>query len=378
MPVTFATGFFDRHSLPDCSMGLLNRACDWLERHPETRDVPADKLAEFSSDVDQAVQPLLCAGIAVRGKKGGIRLAGNCGITITLAAARPAAPSAPSAHRTALYRLPALKKELRARDGDQCRYCATRVHWGAGQAADSGVWDWLEPGGPASAENVVTACKACCDGKGGLSLKESGMALLPPPAPQKRHNPCDASDLGKPGRDASRDASKRHSDASGEKTQVRSVTGKRADRSDLDLYKDQSLETEKSKSDARAREEAALAAELADLACAEHGFTPDEAWARSLIAAVDERIRTRKTPTRIRSRRGYIIRSAKDRALWESTRPVKAPAPARDETPAGTPRNPWIPAERHEFEPGGPKGACRRCKCSSSYPGHVTPGEKAG
>lgn len=371
MPITFPRGFFDGigGALPDCSMGLLNRACDWLERHPETRDVPAHELAKFSSNVDLAVPPLLAARIAVRGKKGAIRLAEGCGITITFAGPA-AAPSAPSAHRTALYRLPALKKELRARDGDQCRYCARRVRWGAGQAADSAVWDWLDPAGPASAGNIVTACKECSGVKAGRPPKDSGLVLLDPP-PESRDASCDASEQGKP----ERDPSKRHRDASGGKT-----AGQKRHETDQDLYLDQSLKEDQSRSDARARDEAALVAEVADLACSEHGFMPDEDWVRAAIAAVDERIRTRKTRTRVRSRRGYVLQSAKDRRLWDGTRPAGPPAPAQDPQPTGGAEpggNPWIPSERHKYEPG--RGyQCRRCRRQKSNLVHEDVAGEAG
>jgi hypothetical protein len=96
------------------------------------------------------------------------------------------APRTAGARKAALRRAPGLKQKVRARDGDLCRYCGTAVLWGMGRAPDSGMWDWVEPGGPASPENVVTACKACGGEKAGRSLKDAGMALLPPPVPHRR------------------------------------------------------------------------------------------------------------------------------------------------------------------------------------------------
>jgi len=122
-------------------------------------------------------------------------------------------PRAAGARRVALGRVPGLKPKLRARDGDLCRYCARPVFWGKGRAADSGTWDWLEPGGPASQGNVVTACMACAGAKGGRPLKDSAMALLAPPDPEKRNAACNASDLGIPDGSASCNAYKRDSNA---------------------------------------------------------------------------------------------------------------------------------------------------------------------
>ena len=100
------------------------------------------------------------------------------------------------ARKAALRRAPGLKTKVRTRDGDCCRYCGTAVRWGAGRAADSGAWDWVEPGGPASPENVVTACTPCHRAKAGRSLKDAGMVLLPFPSPQPRTPSCTPSELG--------------------------------------------------------------------------------------------------------------------------------------------------------------------------------------
>jgi 5-methylcytosine-specific restriction endonuclease McrA len=129
-------------------------------------------------------------------------------------AARPSCPPRTAgARRVALQRAPALKRSLLARDGDLCRYCARPVSWGKGRAADSGTWDWLEPGGPASPENVVTACMTCAGRKAGRSLKDSAMVLLAPPDPEKRNATCNASDLRISGGNASGNAYKRNGNA---------------------------------------------------------------------------------------------------------------------------------------------------------------------
>jgi hypothetical protein len=97
---------------------------------------------------------------------------------------------APGARRTALCRAPGLKRRLRDRDRDLCRYCGAAVRWGAGRAADSGTWDWIDPLGEATEENIVTACKACGEDRSGGSLEDAGMTLLPPPP---RNASCNAS-----------------------------------------------------------------------------------------------------------------------------------------------------------------------------------------
>lgn len=236
MSVTFADDFNNNAGdrLPRPFVGSLTEACAWSARSNMSGLIPAWVLAEYSDDPEGFRQAIVSAGYGQRRPKGAVQIVPGGSITIVNAKdeARPAevplpapesAPetspasrlaTAPSARRTSLYRKPRLKRELRARDCDRCRYCARRVTWGKGRAADSAVWDWVEPDGATSPENVVTACKACSEAKAGRSPKGAGMTLLPAPEPGKRHMTCDASDLGNHTCDASCDASKRHRDAS--------------------------------------------------------------------------------------------------------------------------------------------------------------------
>jgi 5-methylcytosine-specific restriction endonuclease McrA len=212
MPFTMNDDFFDGPggSLPDCSVAFLNRVSLWSARHPEFGFVPSYALARFSSDSDQIVRTLLSVGIAERAKRGGIRIVEGCGITVTVGETeKPAVPLTANARRQSLHRLPALKKQVRARDADCCRYCSRRVRWGKGRAPDSATWDWIDPLGEASAENVVTACKACSEAKGGRSPEEAGMILLPEP----RNASCNASDLQNNNSPPTRNASKRDGNA---------------------------------------------------------------------------------------------------------------------------------------------------------------------
>lgn len=238
MPYSTADGFYDTigASLPACSVMFLNHGADWSARNSESGFVSADLVEKFGGITGPAVQPLLSIGVVERARKGRVRIVPGKGITILNAneSAPPVhAGTAPSARRTALYRAPRLKKALRARDRDRCRYCAVPVRWGAGRAADSAVWDWLDPDGPTSAENVVTACKGCCEAKAGRPLGDSGMTLLDPPPPEGCDASRDASDQG----EHSGDPFKRHRDASsGEPAaQKRHSSADPIDRSKSDL-----------------------------------------------------------------------------------------------------------------------------------------------
>jgi hypothetical protein len=134
------------------------------------------------------------------------------------------------------------------------------VQWGRGRAADSGTWDWVDPAGPASPENVVTACKACGEDKAGRPLDAAAMALLPPPERRNAYGnasePCNASDLGgnasSPPRNAYGNASRNaYAETAGQK---RYTPAKDDDQS----KSDQSSSPGVSRSDAYARDPALL------------------------------------------------------------------------------------------------------------------------
>lgn len=75
----------------------------------------------------------------------------------------------------------ALRDAVRARDGDQCRYCGTEVALGAGGGA---VLDHITPDLAAGADNLVTACRPCRRRKRNRTPQAAGMSLrLPPTSP---------------------------------------------------------------------------------------------------------------------------------------------------------------------------------------------------
>lgn len=315
MPVTYDDTFFDDlgAALPALSVKFLNRAASWSARNSRSGFVTATAAAELTDDVDRDTAPLKAAGIIRRARKGGWQIAEGAGITIVNArdaAQQARQEEAETARRRELGRVRAQRK----RDRDKAARAAAMT--------GSVTRDVTQE----SREKVPNVTRYESTEPKKQQVKPKNVTRY----------------------------------AAGSSRVTPQID-------DLDLYLDQSLETEKSKSDARSREEAALVAEVTDLACAEHGFTPDEAQVRSVIAAIDERIRARKTRTRVRSRRGYVLQSAKDPGLWK--RPAPAP-PAADAPRA----NPWVPAERHEYQPG--RGyQCRKCNRQQSNLVHDTTGE---
>lgn len=85
-----------------------------------------------------------------------------------------------SARRQALFRDPELREQVRARDGDNCRYCGHEVIWTDRRSPLGGTYDHLDPYGENSIENLVVACRGCNSQKGRRTPEEAGMELLTP------------------------------------------------------------------------------------------------------------------------------------------------------------------------------------------------------
>ncbi len=71
----------------------------------------------------------------------------------------------------------ALKRHVRARDGDVCSWCADPVRWGANRAPDGGTYDHVDPDGPDEPWNLVVSCNLCNGTKSDLDHDEIGFHL---------------------------------------------------------------------------------------------------------------------------------------------------------------------------------------------------------
>ena len=81
--------------------------------------------------------------------------------------------------RKGLYADPALIKEIRERDQDQCRYCAVPVNWRDRRGPTGGQFDYVTPRGPNTRENIVVSCRRCNLRKNDRTPAEAGMSLRP-------------------------------------------------------------------------------------------------------------------------------------------------------------------------------------------------------
>jgi 5-methylcytosine-specific restriction endonuclease McrA len=82
-------------------------------------------------------------------------------------------------NRKQLYNNQDLLHEIRARDGDSCRYCGRAVNWRDRRGDAGGTFDHVIPRGGNTAENVVVACRGCNSRKGKRTPDQASMPLLP-------------------------------------------------------------------------------------------------------------------------------------------------------------------------------------------------------
>lgn len=75
-----------------------------------------------------------------------------------------------------------LRRAVKDRDGDRCRYCGITVRWADRKTPAGGVLDHVDPKIAAGADNLVVACRGCNGRKKDCTPEAAGMALLPPPA----------------------------------------------------------------------------------------------------------------------------------------------------------------------------------------------------
>ena len=85
---------------------------------------------------------------------------------------------ASNAKRQAVSRNPDLRDAIKARDGDLCRYCGTRVVWTDRKSARGGTYDHVDPAGESTVENLVVCCRGCNSRKGKRTPEQAGMAII--------------------------------------------------------------------------------------------------------------------------------------------------------------------------------------------------------
>lgn len=83
--------------------------------------------------------------------------------------------------RLEVFRNPKLRRDVRTRDCDCCRYCGVPVQWHDRRGLLGGTYDHVNPSGGSDMANVVVACRGCNSRKGRRTPEQAGMALRPVP-----------------------------------------------------------------------------------------------------------------------------------------------------------------------------------------------------
>ena len=73
-----------------------------------------------------------------------------------------------------------LRQNIKARDLDLCRYCGREVNWINRRGQMGATYDHVNPSGPTSFLNLVTACRSCNSKKRHRTPEQAGMRLLDP------------------------------------------------------------------------------------------------------------------------------------------------------------------------------------------------------
>ena len=84
-------------------------------------------------------------------------------------------------HRERIHQYPRdVRRAVRQRDADLCRYCGTAVMWGE-KGKDGGTFDHIVPGSDPTIDTLVVACRSCNSRKCARTPEQARMALRPVP-----------------------------------------------------------------------------------------------------------------------------------------------------------------------------------------------------
>lgn len=79
--------------------------------------------------------------------------------------------------RMVLVRDPKMRKAIKERDGDTCRYCGCTVNWYDRKGIQGATYDHVNPKGGDTLDNLVICCRRCNTQKGQRTPETAGMAL---------------------------------------------------------------------------------------------------------------------------------------------------------------------------------------------------------
>lgn len=182
-------GFYDHHKVfdaPDGVVALWVRAGSWSARYLTNGFVPSNLPARLCDDPEPAVRGLVDRGLWIRTRDG---FQFHDWTDYNPTSDQVKAVRAKAQRRGAMHRDTVLLDAVRARDGDECRYCGKIVNWADRRSTDGGTYDHINPEGPNTTENLVVACRGCNSRKGQRTPDQAGLTLRPPGRIQSGFNP---------------------------------------------------------------------------------------------------------------------------------------------------------------------------------------------
>jgi len=159
--------------------GLYARCGMWVARHLTDGFVPAEVAAIYGTR--EWVAKLVDVGLWTA-VDGGYHMPDY--LILNQSAEKVRARRLLNTRRQALFRDPELRRFVRERDRDLCRYCGVKVRWNDRKGARGGTYDHVDPNGPNAPENLVVSCRGCNSSKKDRTPEQAGMTLLPPPVIQ--------------------------------------------------------------------------------------------------------------------------------------------------------------------------------------------------
>lgn len=182
-------------AIEPAALGLWAAAGSWSSKHLTDGVVLDHVLPPLFPDAAMLAPALVTGGLWTR-HRGEHRFVQGDGLCKIQDSHAVLGRRAAGARREALFRDPDLKRAVRDRDGDGCRYCGRRVRWGKGRAPDSATYSHIDPGKGNTLDNIVIACFGCAGVKGSQTLEESGMKLITPAQNLSRNGTRNASSNG--------------------------------------------------------------------------------------------------------------------------------------------------------------------------------------
>lgn len=156
------------------ALGLWTLALSWVSSYLTDGFVPEGQIVRIGGSIEMA-DKLIAAGLWER-RDGGYQI--HDYLEYNPSAEEIDEQRAKNRRKQQLYDDPYLTRQVKARDGNHCRYCSIEVNWRDRKGATGGTYDHVDPEGGNSLDNIVVACRSCNAKKSNRTPEEAQMPLL--------------------------------------------------------------------------------------------------------------------------------------------------------------------------------------------------------